>query len=757
LTTFKKLSNPAPDILGVEFFFRKKILSILFLSYFTPESILRFMKKYIPLLVLAILFSVSAIQAQAPAQFNYQAVARDAAGNPLTAGTHVSVRFQIHDGSQAGSVVYTEITTAITNQFGLITYAIGSNGNLSGISWGTGAMYLQVEIDPTGGSNFSDMGTTQLLSVPYALFSANGGGNIGATGITGATGINGAQGLQGATGANGAQGPTGIAGPQGPTGGDGAPGTGGPTGNNGTPGPTGATGLDGIQGPAGATGIDGLQGPTGAGGAQGPTGNDGIQGITGATGIDGVPGLTGPTGVDGVQGPTGNDGVQGATGIDGAQGPTGNDGVQGITGATGIDGAPGLTGPTGADGVQGPTGNDGATGPQGATGLQGPTGNNGATGAAGPTGSPADFADFYALMPPNNAATVAPGTAVEFPNVGAASGTITGLSASTFNIAEVGNYMVYFQVSVDEAGQLGLQLNGILLSNTIVGRATGTSQISGTFIISTVVTNSTIAVINPPGNSTALTITPLAGGANLVSAHLVITKLADMGAAGPTGAQGMTGPSGAMGITGAGIQGITGATGPTGIGIQGATGVTGPSGDDGATGAAGSAGNGTIIPYSSGSAISVTTISGGLSGTVAVLGFGNSTSGITSGATIDMTSNPNFAFSMPRNGTITSVSAYFTNTTAMSLIGTTVMLNVQVYTSTTPDNVFSPVAGSTVTLAPAYTGIDAIGSVSNGIITGLSIPVTAQTRVLVVVSATATGIGLNNTVTGYASAGLTIE
>jgi BclB C-terminal domain-containing protein len=703
LTTFKKLSNPAPDILGVEFFFRKKILSILFLSYFTPESILRFMKKYIPLLVLAILFSVSAIQAQAPAQFNYQAVARDAAGNPLTAGTHVSVRFQIHDGSQAGSVVYTEITTAITNQFGLITYAIGSNGNLSGISWGTGAMYLQVEIDPTGGSNFSDMGTTQLLSVPYALFSANGGGNIGATGITGATGINGAQGLQGATGANGAQGPTGIFGP---TGSNGAQGIAGPTGNNGTPGPTGATGLDGIQSPAGATGIDGLQGPTGAGGAQGPTGNDGIQGITGATGIDG---------------------------------------------------APGLTGPTGADGVQGPTGNDGATGPQGATGLQGPTGNNGATGAAGPTGSPAEFADFYALMPPNNAATVAPGTAVEFPNVGAASGTITGLSASTFNIAEVGNYMVYFQVSVDEAGQLGLQLNGILLSNTIVGRATGTSQISGTFIISTVVTNSTIAVINPPGNSTALTITPLAGGANLVSAHLVITKLADMGAAGPTGAQGITGPSGAMGITGAGIQGITGATGPTGIGIQGATGVTGPSGDDGATGAAGSAGNGTIIPYSSGSAISVTTISGGLSGTVAVLGFGNSTSGITSGATIDMTSNPNFAFSMPRNGTITSVSAYFTNTTAMSLIGTTVMLNVQVYTSTTPDNVFSPVAGSTVTLAPAYTGIDAIGSVSNGIITGLSIPVTAQTRVLVVVSATATGIGLNNTVTGYASAGLTIE
>ena len=49
------------------------------------------MKKYIPLLVLAILFSVSAIQAQAPAQFNYQAVVRDAAGNPLTAGTHVSV------------------------------------------------------------------------------------------------------------------------------------------------------------------------------------------------------------------------------------------------------------------------------------------------------------------------------------------------------------------------------------------------------------------------------------------------------------------------------------------------------------------------------------------------------------------------------------------------------------------------------------------------------------------------------------------
>ena len=81
--------------------------------------------------------------------------------------------------AQRATLVYTETDTVTTNQFGLITHVIGSNGNLDTINWGNGAKYLQVEIDITGGTSFTDMGTAQLMSVPYALYAANapGGGN----------------------------------------------------------------------------------------------------------------------------------------------------------------------------------------------------------------------------------------------------------------------------------------------------------------------------------------------------------------------------------------------------------------------------------------------------------------------------------------------------------------------------------------------------------------------------------------------------
>jgi hypothetical protein len=82
-----------------------------------------------------------------------------------------------------------------------------------------------------------------------------------------------------------------------------------------------------------------------------------------------------------------------------------------------------------------------------------------------------------------------------------------------------------FQVSITEAGQLILTLNGADLAYTVVGRATGTSQIAGMSLVTTTVINSILTVRNPAGNSTALTITPLAGGTRPVSAHLVITQI----------------------------------------------------------------------------------------------------------------------------------------------------------------------------------------------------------------------------------------
>ncbi|MGG0314178.1 exosporium glycoprotein BclB-related protein, partial [Bacillus mycoides] len=188
----------------------------------------------------------------------------------------------------------------------------------------------------------------------------------------------------------------------------------------------------------------------------------------------------------------------------------------------------------------------------------------------------------------------------------------------------------------------------------------------------------------------------------------------------------------------------------------------GPTGETGSTGVTGPIANGAIIPFASGLPISLTTIAGGLAGTPGFIGFGSSTTGITVlGPTIDLTGGAgislDYAFSMPDDGIITSISAYFSTTIALSLVGTTLTITAQLYSSTTPDNTFTPIPGAVVTLAPPLTGVLAVGTISSGITTGLSIPVTAETRLLLVFSATAAGLSLVNTVPGYASGGIRIS
>ncbi len=148
-------------------------------------------------------------------------------------------------------------------------------------------------------------------------------------------------------------------------------------------------------------------------------------------------------------------------------------------------------------------------------------------------------------------------------------------------------------------------------------------------------------------------------------------------------------------------------------------------------------------------------------GLPAFVGFGSSAQGLTAlGATIDITNASgtlsNFAFQVPRAGTITSFSAFFSTTAALSLIGSTVVVTAQIYQSTTPNNVFSPIAGTLINLTPSLTGDISIGTLLNGSLTGLSIPVTARTRLMLVLSASASGLTLLNTIVGYASAGLGI-
>ena len=210
-------------------------------------------------------------------------------------------------------------------------------------------------------------------------------------------------------------------------------------------------------------------------------------------------------------------GAQGPIGPRGPQGPVGPIGPAGPQGEQGIQGEQGPAGPQGEQGIQG---EQGPVGPQGEQGIQGIQGEQ------GPAGGVLSFADFYALMPPDNATTVAPGTDVSFPQDGPTSGTnITRTSATSFNLGAVGTYQILFQVSVDEAGQLLLTLNGADLAYTVAGRATGTSQIVGMAIVETTSPDSTLTVRNPEGTAAALTITPLAGGTRPVSAHLVITQL----------------------------------------------------------------------------------------------------------------------------------------------------------------------------------------------------------------------------------------
>ena len=204
-------------------------------------------------------------------------------------------------------------------------------------------------------------------------------------------------------------------------------------------------------------------------------------------------------------------------------GPPGPRGFPGIPGPEGPRGRVGPIGPQGIRGPQGEPGRPGEVGPQGPAGEQGEAGPQD---EPGPAGGILNYADYYALMPPDNAATVAPGTDVDFPRDGPSSGAgISRIGPDSFNLAAIGAYQVFFQVSIGEAGQLLLTLNGEDLDYTVAGRATGTSQIAGIAVVETTSVNSALTVQNPAGNAAALTITPLAGGTRPVSAHLTIIQL----------------------------------------------------------------------------------------------------------------------------------------------------------------------------------------------------------------------------------------
>ena len=209
--------------------------------------------------------------AQAPQKFSYQAIVRDGAGL-VEANMPATIVIRIIQGNPGGLGYYQEEHAVTTNAFGLVNLTIGdgtiTSGSMASIDWSAGPWFVRIFV------NGVDMGATQLLSTPYALYAEESGtpGPIGPTGPTGPQGPQGNAGPAGATGSTGAQGPIGNTGAT------------GSTGATGPQGPTGSTGPAGAQGPQGITGAAGAIGGQGPAGATGPAGADGAANAWGLNG-----------------------------------------------------------------------------------------------------------------------------------------------------------------------------------------------------------------------------------------------------------------------------------------------------------------------------------------------------------------------------------------------------------------------------------------------------------------------------------------
>lgn len=127
--------------------------------------------KKMTILCAVLLMTVGAF-AQAPEKMSYQAIIRNASNN-VVASSPVGMKISILQGSVSGVAVYEETQTPSSNTNGLVTLEIGGgtvvSGNFASIDWADGPYFIKTETDPTGGTNYSITGTSQLLSVPYAL------------------------------------------------------------------------------------------------------------------------------------------------------------------------------------------------------------------------------------------------------------------------------------------------------------------------------------------------------------------------------------------------------------------------------------------------------------------------------------------------------------------------------------------------------------------------------------------------------------
>lgn len=210
-----------------------------------------------------------------------------------------------------------------------------------------------------------------------------------------------------------------------------------------------------------------------------------------------------------------------------------------------------------------------------------------------------------------------------------------------------------------------------------------------------------------------------------------------------------------------GPQGPPGPQGPRGYqgtpGPQGPPGPEGPEGPEGPRGPEGPPGPGAIIPFASGPELTLTFQPDGSPDNMALIGFGNHAMATLAGGQINVTGISNMAFSMPRNGTITDISAAFNVNIFFLPIPNQLTFRAQIYQNNTGNNLFTPVPGAIVTIGPIQLPFPP-SFVFTGLIQELSILIAAGTRLLMVFSASLDeGFDEPYYISGFASAGVNIN
>ncbi|WP_020534596.1 tail fiber domain-containing protein [Lewinella cohaerens] len=553
------------------------------------------MKRLI-LFAFLLLTCASSVYSQAPEKFKFQAVARDAGGSPYLS-ENLAVRVSLVRDGVSGLVDYAERHEITTSPLGVFDLEIGGGSPLSGdmnnLDWGAHAYYLKIDMDPNSGTNYTNLGTSQLLSVPYAIYAreaANGSGggdptdelqnllydpNTQTLTLTDGNAVT--LSFPGGTdnqtlvydsntgnlmisNGNTVTIPAGVTGPQGEAGPAGPPGAAGATGPQGPVGPVGPVGP---QGPAGqdGTGVQ-IVGTVATVGNLPASGNAGDLYIVQADGDGYVWDGNMWVNVGQIQGPQGPQGAPGPAGPQGNPGPQGEQGEQGVAGPAGPQGSQGPTGPAG---VAGPQGEQGSIGPTGATGPAGPQGTVGPIGPQGPAGQ-----DGTGVQIIGTVATVA-----DLP--------ATSMQGDLYIVQTDGDGYVWDGSMWVNVGQI----QGPQGPQGAMG-ATGPQGIQGPQ-----------GLQGEPGPAGA---TGAMGPAGAIGATGPEGPVGPAGAQGPQGEPGPAGPQGAtgpMGATGpqgpqgdagpAGTQGVQGDPGPTGP--MGATGPQGAQGDPGPTGTQGPQGN----------------------------------------------------------------------------------------------------------------------------------------------------------------------